>query len=235
VTVIQEEPVIQEEQAVLPPLLRKQRSIRKLIPIAPSSLVVVEQTSVATSTLLKINSCGAPTKKPKPRKTLKKQCQDADRHNGIAEPNSKRRCLNNLENIYKKTYNNKSNFLCDEVILEFINGVCLNVYSNLNISSLIDEDSIIVNNFVSKRILLIYDNLKKKRFDFSKYFSSDAILSIESLVTYSMNQTWACSVYSKDVTKSSSIGCDKCNEWFHFSCVKLKKNFIGNYFCSSCI
>ena len=97
-----------------------------------------------------------------------------------------------------------------------------------------DEDDIVVNSLFSKRIILIFNNLVKSKFDFTKYFTNDAMLSISNNIKVSeSNQNWICSICSID-SSSDSIGCESCNEWYHFKCLNLRKNFVGSFFCTSC-
>ena len=31
------------------------------------------------------------------------------------------------------------------------------------------------------------------------------------------------------------VMCDKCSEWYHYRCAKIRKEPVGNWFCSGCI
>ena len=147
---------------------------------------------------------------------------------------SKRAKFSDVENEYKRSYNKRINYKSDEFLLEFLNGILIQKVDRLAELRLIEEEHLLISNCLSKRLILLYDKFSNLRFDFEKYFSSDALLCLRSNIEVSRNQTWLCSICLKD-SSTNSVGCDYCNNFFHFSCVGLKKNPVGSYFCSSCL
>jgi hypothetical protein len=138
------------------------------------------------------------------------------------------------DNPYKRSYHKRLRFDSENIILEFLNGVLLVKPGSSLLNKTYDEEDIVVNSLFSKRIILIFNNLVKSKFDFTKYFTNDAMLSISNNIKVSeSNQNWICSICSID-SSSDSIGCESCNEWYHFKCLNLRKNFVGSFFCTSC-
>jgi len=138
------------------------------------------------------------------------------------------------ENVYKKQYRKRINYKSDLFILEFVNGVVINPVNNLKNLRLIDETDILISNSLSKRIILLFDKFIELQVDIKKFFSEDAYLCLVNSIDSSRNQAWLCSVCEQDSCQGS-IGCDYCNNWFHFGCVGLDKSFVGSFFCQSCL
>ena len=71
-----------------------------------------------------------------------------------------------------------------------------------------------------------------------KYFTSDAWLAVEDVVgRLRDNPLWYCGRCSKPIydEKESSIVCDCCLSWFHFTCVNMKRQPKSReWFCRSC-
>ena len=80
----------------------------------------------------------------------------------------------------KKNNKKKSNSSADSSILEFVNGLVINKITSLDNLTLIDEDNMLVTSNYSSKLLLLYDKLKKNKFQLTKYFTADAIVSFES-------------------------------------------------------
>jgi hypothetical protein len=139
-----------------------------------------------------------------------------------------------VENTYKRSYTKRLNYKSPEYLLEFLNGILITKINCLTEIKLVEEEHILISNTLSKRLILLYDKFKELRIDYSKYFSSDALLCLENTITVSKSQQWFCSICNED-SSTNSIGCDYCNNFFHLSCVALKKNPIGSYFCFSCL
>jgi len=86
----------------------------------------------------------------------------------------------------------------------------------------------LISNSLSKRIILLFDKFIELQVDIKKFFSEDAYLCLVNSIDSSRNQAWLCSVCEQDSCQGS-IGCDYCNNWFHFGCVGLDKSFVGSF------
>ena len=70
-----------------------------------------------------------------------------------------------------------------------------------------------------------------------KYFTHDAWLAVEDVVgRLKDNPLWYCGRCGKpiDDDTESSIICDSCLTWFHFSCLNMKKQPKYVWFCRLC-
>ena len=66
-----------------------------------------------------------------------------------------------------------------------------------------------------------------------KYFSPDAWIALMNV----LDAVWYCGACEKaiDDEKENSIVCESCLNWFHFTCVSIKKNpKQTEWFCRSC-
>ena len=55
------------------------------------------------------------------------------------------------------------------------------------------------------------------------YFSPDAWLKVQHLIAGVCKLEWLCNSCTKRLADSSYVGCDRCLEWYHLSCVGLSR------------
>ncbi len=97
----------------------------------------------------------------------------------------------------------------------------------------LDETHLNTDRAFSKRIVLLYEKLRSDaQFDFSNFFTHRGLIIIEH--NYKLGTAlWTCKLCFLD-SDSNSIGCDHCNEWFHFQCINMKKIPKNEWFCAEC-
>ena len=69
-----------------------------------------------------------------------------------------------------------------------------------------------------------------------RFFTDDAWLLLEEVVSQKLKRNiYTCKHCSHDVHESPSVACDHCLNWFHMSCIGLKKGPKHTYwFCRQC-
>jgi hypothetical protein len=97
----------------------------------------------------------------------------------------------------------------------------------------LDEVNLNSNSAFSKRTVLLYEKLKNDaKFEFKNFFTRRGLTIIER--NYKLGtDLWICKLCFMD-SDSNSIGCDHCNEWFHFQCINMKKIPKNEWFCRDC-
>ena len=70
------------------------------------------------------------------------------------------------------------------------------------------------------------------------YFDNDAWMQVQNVSDMKANDasgSWACKVCDEILSnKFPVIGCDKCEEWFHFKCTNIKRCGKGEWICAEC-
>ncbi len=121
---------------------------------------------------------------------------------------------------------------------EFVFNIMLQPHADdyerlLNQFLMLDETNLKKDQSFSKRTILLYDKLRDDaQFNFSHFFTPKGQMIIERNYHLGSAQ-WTCKICSLD-SNYESIGCDYCNEWFHFFCVSIKRIPKNEWFCQEC-
>merc|ERR1711976_180234 len=61
--------------------------------------------------------------------------------------------------------------------------------------------------------------------------------TVGSYTDESGNKVWICAAYGKQDDGSPMIGCDSCDDWYHWLCVGIKSEPGENqdWFCTRCV
>ena len=110
------------------------------------------------------------------------------------------------------------------LLSEFLHTVLINKHKinskmvNTTTKNVINEEDVVVlADKVPRRLLLLIDEMKSHKINYTQYFDKDFLQQLKNLIKNLNGLPWICPTYDQYLAFSNdkSIGCDQCNSWFH--------------------